>query len=401
MSDTKCMLPWMSIAVKTDGTTNLCCMNEDIITRDDGTPFNVATDSLMEIYHSNWMKNKRQEFIDGKKPEGCRRCWNEEAVGRKSKRLNHYVKTPNILPLINFKTLEPKHFLYLDLKLGNICNLKCRICGPKISSSLAQEGLMQVPYAERKTHENKVYLMEGEWPRTSTKFWEDLHSLVPKIKYLDFTGGEPFMIKEHFNLLRHCVEIGASKHQEIFYNTNGTIFPKEGEELWKHFKRVEVMLSIDNLGKRYEFERSGGKWDEITENIKKFQELKAQVPQIELQVCATMSIQNVYYLEELCNWIAEQNFDYENIGLVHERKFLNISTMTPEAKELVIEKLKSGKFLPRHQIEVDRIIEFINNGKCFDGARFRTEMKELDRRRGENFAELYPEIAKAMRYDAT
>jgi MoaA/NifB/PqqE/SkfB family radical SAM enzyme len=306
-----CMLPWMSVAANTNGTVRPCCVNESVIRKPDNTAYNLATDSIMEIYHSDWMKDFRQQFIDGKKPNSCRRCWNDEAVGKTSKRINHLEnKMSQVVPLINFNTLEPKNFLYLDLKLGSICNLKCRICGPAVSSSWAQESLMQVPYAERKTHPNKIFLVEGEWPRTSKTFWDEVYAIMPKIKFLDFTGGEPFLIKEHFDLLKHSVEQGTSKYQHLFYNTNGTVFPEGAEELWKNFKRVEIAFSIDALGKQFELERSGAKWDEVNTNIQKFREMKARLPNLELQISATVSIINVYYLEELCNWLDQQEFDY-------------------------------------------------------------------------------------------
>ena len=401
MADYRCMLPWISIAANTVGTTRPCCISEDVIKRDDGTPYNLATDSIMEIFHSNYMKDLRQEFIDGGKPKACRRCWNEEAVGKTSKRLNHLQKMNMVLPMVNFNTVSPKHFLYLDLKLGNICNLKCRICGPMISSKWAQESLMQIPFEERKTHQSKTWLVEGEWPRTSKTFWEEVRTLVPKIKFLDFTGGEPFMIQEHFDLLKYSVDTGSSRYQHLFYNTNGTVFPEGAEELWKNFARVEIAFSIDGLGKRFELERSGARWEEVNANIQRFREMKTRLSNIELQVNPTVSIQNVYYLEELCAWIAEQNFDHENFGLVHEAAYLSIGTMPPEVKELVINKLRSGQFIDRHRREIDQIIDFITNAESKDGIRFREEMKHLDSIRGENFAETHPEIAKVMNYDAT
>ena len=401
MSDYKCMLPWTSIAANTTGTTRPCCISEDVIKRQDGTPYNLATDSIMEIYHSDYMKNLRQEFIDGGKPVACRRCWNEEDVGRNSKRLNHLHKMNMLLPLVDYTALEPENFLYLDLKLGNICNLKCRICGPMISSKWAQESLMQVPYEERKTHQSKTWLVEGEWPRTSKTFWEEVRTLIPKIKYLDFTGGEPFMIQEHFDLLKYSVDTGASQHQILYYNTNGTVFPEGAEELWKNFKRVEIAFSIDNLGARFELERSGAKWEEVNSNIQKFKQIKEHLINLELHVNATISIQNVYYLEELCNWINEQEFDYEHFGLVHEPQWIGVGALRPGQKEFIINHLNTGKFSTKHRIEIDKIIEFINKGESKNGVRFINDMKHLDRLRNENFAVTHPEIAKLLKYDIT
>ena len=395
------MLPWSSLAANTVGTVKACCMSEGIVLKPDGTPYNLATDSIMEIFHSDHMKNMRQEFLDGGKPVECRRCWNEEDAGRVSKRQTHLHKMNMILPMVNFDTLEPRHLLYLDLKLGNICNLKCRICSPMVSSTYAQEDLMQVPYAERKTHQSKTWLVDGEWPRTSKAFWDELRGLIPKVKFFDFTGGEPFMIQEHFDVLRYSVEQGSSRYQHLFYNTNGTQFPEQAEELWKNFKRIEIAFSIDSIGKRFELERSGAKWDEVSANIQKFRELKTRLPHIELMVNATVSIQNIYYLQELCDWMDQQGLDNSFLGLVHFPEYLSIGTMPDSAKQTVIDHLESGTFSDKRRAEINKIITFIKQGTSRDGTEFRKKMKYRDEIRGENFADTHPEIAFAMNYDAT
>ena len=84
------------------------------------------------------------------------------------------------------------------------------------------------------------------------------------VEHMDFTGGEPFMIEQHFDLLRHAVESGYAKNISIHYNTNGTIRPpKEIFDLWKEFKHCEVMFSIDGIFKKFEYIRSGAVWDEV------------------------------------------------------------------------------------------------------------------------------------------
>jgi MoaA/NifB/PqqE/SkfB family radical SAM enzyme len=161
--------------------------------------------------------------------------------------------------VLTFNNLNPDQLWFIDLKLGNICNLKCRICGSWSSSKWAKEEIDYVPGIDRKTHLAYKYLKDGAWPRESEVFWDNLKTLLPNIKYFEFTGGEPFLIEQHFELLRYAVEQGYSKNIEIHYNTNGTVFPEQAE-LWNNFKHVEIAFSIDNVGARFEYERYGADW---------------------------------------------------------------------------------------------------------------------------------------------
>ena len=55
------------------------------------------------------------------------------------------------------------------------------------------------------------WLKQGQWPRKSKKFWEHVDSILPDIKYFEFTGGEPFLIKQHFDLLERAAKSGYAK----------------------------------------------------------------------------------------------------------------------------------------------------------------------------------------------
>jgi MoaA/NifB/PqqE/SkfB family radical SAM enzyme len=114
--------------------------------------------------------------------------------------------------------------------------------------------------------------------------------LLSEVVYFEFTGGEPFLIEEHFELLRFAVESGFAKNIEIHYNTNATVFPEEAIEIWKHFKTVEIAFSIDNVGKRFEYERYGADWEEANRIVKRVNELRKEVPCIRTQVCLTSTI---------------------------------------------------------------------------------------------------------------
>ena len=391
-----CMLPWISIETSPIGTVRPCCLAVDEITKPDGTKYSLRENTLEEIYHSEYMQDLRKDFLNGNKPKTCQRCWDEEAAGRTSKRINSRIRLKEYYDTVDWTNTDPDQLWFIDLKLGNICNLKCRICGSWSSSKWAKEEIDYIPGIDRKQHLAYTFLQEGAWPRESELFWENLKTLLPNIKYLEFTGGEPFLIEQHFEFLRYAVDTNHSKHIEIHYNTNGTVFP-EAARLWNHFKHVEIAFSIDNIGERFEYERYGADWLEVQNNIRRFTEMRSA--KISTQLCTTMNIQNVYYLPELCDWIQDQVFDHVYFNMLHDPWHMCISKMTAAAQELVINRLSAHTFDPKYRAEILRIVQFIKNGEGSDGQEFLQKMKITDAYRKQNLRITHKEIAEAMGYE--
>lgn len=398
LPSTICMLPWISIETSPVGTIRPCCLADEEITHPDGSKFKLTESTLEDAYRSEYMQQLRQQFLNGEKPSTCRRCWDEEAAGRASKRINSRIRLKEYYNEVDFTNTNPDQLWFIDLKLGNICNLKCRICGSWSSSKWVNEEIDYVKdLTNRKEHLAYKFLVDGAWPRESEVFWDNLRTLLPNIRYFEFTGGEPFLIQQHFDLLRYAAETGHSEHIEVHYNTNGTQFPTDEIEVWSKFKHVEVAFSIDNVGDRFEYERYGAVWAEVEENIAKFQTMRGD--QFSTQVCMTINTQNVYYLPELCEWVKTQNFDHTYFNMLHDPQHMNIAYMTPEAQKLVIDRLSAYEFEPRHRAEIQRIIQFIQNGPGSDGEFFRQRMQTTDQYREQTFLATHAEIARAMGYE--
>jgi len=400
LPDKICMLPWISIETSPIGTARPCCLATEEIyyhdpVDDKKVKYNLKEHTLEEIYNSRYMKLLRRDFLYGQKPETCQRCWDEEAAGRTSKRINSRLRLKEYYDNVDWNNLIPNQLWFIDLKLGNICNLKCRICGSWSSSKWAKEEIDYIPGIDRKTHLAYKFLQDGAWPRETEVFWDNLKTLLPNIKYFEFTGGEPFLIEQHFELLRYAVEQGYSKNIDIHYNTNGTVFPEQAE-LWANFKHVEIAFSIDNVGDRFEYERYGAEWNLVQENIAKFTEMRSN--KISTQLCTTMNVQNVYYLPELCDWISIQTFDHVFFNMLHDPWHMCISKMTTQAQELVIDRLTSHEFDSKYRAEILRIVQFIKNGTGSDGKEFLRKMKLTDQYRQQSFLDSHKEIAEAMGY---
>jgi MoaA/NifB/PqqE/SkfB family radical SAM enzyme len=399
---TICMLPWVSIEASPMGTTRPCCMAHDEITDENGEKYDLNKTDLETAYHSQYMQQLRRQFRAGEKPATCNRCWEEEAAGRDSKRIHSQVRLKELYKQVDWGNDDPDQLWFVDLKLGNICNLKCRICGSWSSSKWAEEELAYMPdLKDKKQHIAYQWLHQGAWPRKTETFWDNMKSLLPNIKYFEFTGGEPWMIEEHWDLLQYAVDQGYSKNIDIHYNTNATQDPLPHAELWHQFGRVDIAFSIDNVGDRFEYERYGANWQRANEIVDEVHTLRdGYGSNITTQLCFTINIQNVYYLDELLAWADTKGFGSIYFNMMHSPDHMSIQQMTPAAQELVLNKLKTTFWRQDHyQQEIDNVIKFIELGTGSDGSEFIFKMQRTDAHRKQNFMDTHPEIARAMGYE--
>jgi len=393
-----CVLPWVSLETSPVGTVRPCCLAEEEIVDNSGEKFNLATAKFATIQNSQSMRRLRQQFIDGEQPQTCRKCWREERAGRTSKRIHTLDRLKHMLPVTDW-TLDAEPLMFLDLKLGNICNLKCRICGSWSSSTFATEELANLgPDEDRKSNHHYQMLRAGAWPRENPTFWQEIEQISDQIRYIEFTGGEPFMIQEHFDLLQRLVDRGLAPNIEIHYNTNGTQYPEQAEHVWQHFKTVEIAFSIDDVGARFEYQRTNAVWSEVVENINKFALMRDRHSNIQLQVCSTVNVFNVYYLEDLATWIDTQSFDFVYWNMMHEAYYFSINTLPESVKQTVTQRLGQAQVSQQHQDEFIKIVDFMNNGASLDGFILRMRVADLDRKRQQNLATVEPEFAQLIEY---
>ena len=393
---TICMLPWISIEASPTGTVRPCCL-----AKEDINGIDLRTHTLEDAYKSNYMQNLRQQFRNGEKPETCNRCWEEESAGRDSKRIHSRIRLKELYEQVDWQNDTPNQLWFVDLKLGNICNLKCRICGSWSSSKWAAEEMDYLPKgSNKKEHIAYTWLKQGKWPEESPLFWDNLKSLLPHIKYFEFTGGEPWLIQEHWDLLQYAADNGYSKNIDIHYNTNATQRLGPHTMVWDKFGRVDIAFSVDNVGQRFEYERYGAEWklaNDIIDTVHWTK--KVDTPNITTQLCFTINIQNVYYLDELLDWADTKGFGSVYFNMLHSPDHMSVQYMTPVAKELVLNKLKTHFWKSdKYQQEINNIINFIENGLGSDGSEFMRQMKRTDTYRKQNFMDTHPEIAKAMGY---
>jgi sulfatase maturation enzyme AslB (radical SAM superfamily) len=369
LSKSICPLPWTHLEIKNQGDIQACCVS----TKHFGK---VSETAIHAVFDGQDIKNFRQQFLNNNKPQECNTCWRVEDQGLTSNRLRHlgllkkdlltkYMSTPKIVSL--------------DLKPGNTCNFKCRICGPSSSSQFAQE------YSKH----NNIPVQSYNWAESSTTTINEIKDLLPGITNLDLYGGEPFLIKPLTELIKDAVNAGVASQMRLHYNSNGSVFPTELLKYWSHFNHVDIHFSIDNIGARFELER-GGKWNEVNHNITQL--IKLNLSNVKISIMPVISMMNVYYLDELLLWASNLGLPINALYLHHPAPFA-LSNLTPEAKELIIDKFSDSSWP-----EIKQILHFIQSQSDSDGKEFIKLTQHFDSLRKENFSNSHSEIAKAMGY---
>ena len=397
--DNMCMYPWNNLEFKPNGTVRPCCLYSNPIVNTDGEEFNMNNKEMVSIdniYFSPTMKTLRQDFRDGKKPTGCIKCWKEEAVGKKSDRMLYNWAMRDKLYDIDYESEKIENITSVDLKLGNLCNLSCRICSPALSSLWATETLKNLPnLPERKKHPAYISLRNGEWPNTQLAFWDEFIKLLPNLIYCQFAGGEPLMLSHQFTVLEKAIESDHAKNITLRYNTNGTHCPDLIFNQWKEFKLVHLDISIDDIGDRFEYQRNGADWNKVVKNIRRFNQERR--PNFKTQVSTAVNIMNVLYLPEICEWYNSENFDSWWLNVVWGPSEYCITNMTHSARELVLNRLTNYNF-GEHQSQIDVIISMIGNSNTSDNTSFINSIRKIDIIRKQDLRLAHKEIANAMGY---
>lgn len=366
---TFCAIPWGHLEVQSNGSITPCCMSSMKLG-------NVQNMSLSNAFTSPAMDQLRGDLLAGKKPDGCSNCWVREAKGLTSIRQH---STHRLEPLFLSELYSDKKITSLDIKFQNVCNFKCRICNPDSSSLFA---------SEHSKVNNIPLVPQLNWS-DSDKFINEVNSLLPHLTNIDMFGGEPFLIKKFKNVLDTAVESECAKNIRLHYNSNGSVWPGEFVNSWKHFSQVDLHFSIDAIGDRFNLQR-GNNWETVERNILKLKALS--LPNISIAIMPSISIMNVYYINEVLDWAHAHQFPVYVSHVVNPSAF-SLKNLTKEAKDMIIEKHSTSQWP-----EMKNILDYIKSMPTSDGVAFCNMTRYFDNIRNENFSETHTEIANAMHY---
>lgn len=379
--NTFCVLPWMHFATNASGNLRICCNSipgKNFILKEDGTPYKLWRDDLQDAWNSETYQTIRKQLLRGERPDMCMRCFREEDSGIKSARQsfnNRWMRDNEI-----YDENPDMNIRYVDLRLGNLCNLKCRMCNPYASNQWVDEWNSLGYSLDSK---ELFRLKNMKWP-VENKTWENLFALVETIEEIYLTGGEPTIIKEQEILLDHVIDRKMAGDVKLKYNTNLTNIPRGLIEKWKKFRRIQLNCSIDGIGAFARYIRYPSHWSKIEENFLKM----GKIDNVHVDIHCTVQIYNALHLHELIQWsLPHQTRIFFNI-LNHPEE-LNIRVLPEHIKTIVADNLKPYINMER----VSGIIDYMEKEDWSDKLpRFYEYTSILDQSRDQSCKELIPEL---------
>lgn len=286
-----CTLPFNHFATSVDGTTRLCCKIDSATTTG-----SLQKNSIKEIWNNHQMQSVREQMLNGEKVKECQVCYYEDSIGLISKRQNEndYYKNLGYDKNANRPT-------YLDLRLGNLCNLKCRMCNSTFSSQHVKE-----QQELTKKHPNLVKDFHQQYWNDKViepwyekeNFWKEIYALAPTLDQVIFAGGEPTLHPGVFTLLEECVKINRAKDIRVRLTTNMTNVPQRLINIINEFKEFKFECSIDGTGDVFEYIRHPADWDTIKQNVENITHTKAKIA-----VTSVVQVYNLHNIESLWRWV--------------------------------------------------------------------------------------------------
>ena len=372
-----CPAPWYHLSTDTNGSLRPCCkFSQPQLHQKHKMPF-MYEGRLDELWNSKNFKSLRQDFIDGKQPKECEICWNEENNNVRSYRENLIDWFKSSWEHCDFTNVEAPPPTSFDFKVTNLCNMKCRICGPTASSLFFEEAksYMRLTYNEAYLKDNKI---------TQTNNREIFLKWLPHIKRIEITGGEPLVSPENKEMIKLICDQGHADHIDLQVTTNGKLFIPKFNEYLKQFERVIISLSIDDITDRFEYHRYPSNWKKVKSNIDDYIKLDKDNHNIQTYLYCTVSNYNIFYLDEYCDYFSYLPKNQYNFGLLFYNDYWCIQNLHPYIKEIILDKLSDYE-------KLHPVINFLS-GKGKDlTKKFLIETSKFDRLRQQQFSTTFPE----------
>jgi len=300
-------MPHTNLEIRNDGTFAPCCLSTHVYVKDDGTEYNIATDTPESVWNST-DRIRHANDVDSYNIPSCNHCWEVEANNGYSKRLFEQDDRGLLVKS------TPRS---LDIKFNNVCNLKCVMCAPGNSSMWYSDF--------EKLNGYKFNTSKYKWIHNVDVF-NTIKPYIQEVELLEFYGGEPLLIKYHYDILNFCVDIGTSKNQKIRTNTNGTVkITDELLDTYSKFKYVGLNWSIDSLVKEeFEYQRFPANFDSVMDNLQYV--IRNKPSSVSLSLTYTVNAMSVFNIGDAVKFSKDHDL-FLHLNLLVSPDFLKFNIL--------------------------------------------------------------------------
>ena len=362
-----CVLPWIHFHAWPDSNVMPCCVANSSMPVSKVVP----GESIIQMMNSDSYKRLRKSMLNDEYVVECRRCYELEDAGvwtmRKSHNKRRGLEYTDMIQSTTEDDGSISEFTmkYMDIRFSNLCNMKCRSCGPGCSSLWAQEIIDNHGMEHYTKHfkSTKMVVTNNE----DMSFMAKLKPYLKDVVEVYFAGGEILITPEHYECLDYWIENGLNKDIELTYTTNmGSLKFKDKDLInyWKQFPKLQIWASLDASGEIAEVMRKGTDWPRIVRNINK---LKEAVPHAQFQITPTISIWNVF---SFCDFF-DMLIDEELIDRNTVPRF-NTASHPWYANIMILPDFVKEKLIDRYRVSLEK---YSYNEEIANG--FRVVMKTL------------------------
>jgi MoaA/NifB/PqqE/SkfB family radical SAM enzyme len=410
-SEAFCVLPWKNLFIHAGGQARPCCMFLGSIRSPDGSPMSVHTHTLEAVWDSDQMRDIRKQMLNGTRVSGCSSCYEIDAKGGFSfrKQMNqgtitsekrlalHLVNLLKSTTVPNDSRLLPSPTV-LQLEVGNLCNLKCRMCSGNLSSRIALDPVHD-QWAGEEGHAPRPGPV-GEWFRNKEVVQNHILQHPDQIEWIEFQGGETLLAKEVKDVLQYLIDAKVAPNIEIGVVTNATTTRSPWLKLTERFKRLNLTISVDGFGKYFEYIRYPAKWNTLVENLEVFRTM----PNTSTQVNVTFQNYNALNIVDLFRYLDSIGMDFF-VNPLTNPVYLNATNMPSGARRLAAERLRHyarENCRPKNRTMIQGIIGHLDQaGDDFNEPLMMREFmlftNDLDASRGQSFGETHEELLGLIR----
>ena len=349
-----CIIPWVHVFGDERGLLRPCCRTQNAQSRTiqhtgaDGAPLTVyRRGDVAAGWQSPLMRDLRQSMLEGREPAICADCYSEERMGIRSYRQQSnevYAQavTGAVAGTARDGTAPLGLVRSLDVRLGNACNLQCRMCSPVSSKLLIPEWRQIYNVGD---DDPKLNALEQVNWFDSDEFWDNCEELLPGLEQLHFAGGEPMIIARMLDFLQRVIELGHAEHISLSYVTNLTTLPDRVTELWPKFKRVTLTGSLDGPPAINHYIRYPARWDRIDTHLKRLAREPDRFNCDTITFNTTVQAYNILYLPELFEELLPRHAPclsvYPRLTPLTWPSFFSIQVLPPELKALAEQRLRA------------------------------------------------------------